>query len=100
MGLSTLNDPSTERRTQNPSMWVSSQLQIINDKYILRFLYKLFSPQIKFDIHDKYTDELLDRELAFDVEIKDINDNPPKFVAPTMIFDVKENSSEGEIAAL
>lgn len=50
---------------------------------------------IKFDIHDKYTDELLDRELAFDVEVKDINDNPPKFVAPVMIFDVNENTPEG-----
>lgn len=65
-----------------------------------RFLHKLLSPQIKFDIHDKYTDKLLDRELAFDVEVKDINDNPPKFVAPVMIFDVNENTPEGEFAAL
>lgn len=100
MELSTPINPSTERRTQNHSTWASSPSQIINDKYILRFLHKLLSPQIKFDIHDKYTDKLLDRELAFDVEVKDINDNPPQFVAPVMIFDVNENSPEGEFAAL
>lgn len=93
-------EPSTERRTQNPSMWATSQSQIINEKYISRFWHKLHSPQIKFDIHDKFTDELLDRELAFDVAVQDINDNAPLFVAPVMTFDVKENAPEGEFAAL
>lgn len=65
--------------------------------YISRFWHKLLSPQIQFDIYDKFTDRLLDKELAFDVQIQDINDNPPQFVAPSMIFNVNENAPEGEL---
>lgn len=64
------------------------------------FTQILLSPQIQFDIYDKMTNELLDKELAFDIEIKDINDNPPTFAEPEMTVDVKENTPEGEFKVL
>lgn len=54
------------------------------------------SQQIKFDIIDKYTRKKLDKELAFDIEIKDINDNAPTFSKPQMTIEVKENTIQGE----
>uniref|UniRef100_UPI0037E854CB cadherin-like protein 26 n=1 Tax=Semicossyphus pulcher TaxID=241346 RepID=UPI0037E854CB len=49
---------------------------------------------IKFDILHKVTGERLDKELAFDVELKDINDNAPKFQAPRMSALVKESTRD------
>uniref|UniRef100_A0A668VJD5 Cadherin domain-containing protein n=1 Tax=Oreochromis aureus TaxID=47969 RepID=A0A668VJD5_OREAU len=49
---------------------------------------------INFDVLDRKTGEKLDKELAFDVEIQDINDNPPKFSFPEITVDVKENIQE------
>lgn len=46
---------------------------------------------INFDVLDRNTGEKLDKELAFDVEIQDINDNPPKFSLPEVTVNVKEN---------
>ncbi|XP_077464068.1 cadherin-like protein 26 isoform X2 [Stigmatopora argus] len=50
---------------------------------------------IKFDILDIKTGGALDMELAFDVEIEDINDNAPRFVQPKMNAEVRENIDEG-----
>ncbi|XP_077579693.1 cadherin-like protein 26 isoform X2 [Stigmatopora nigra] len=50
---------------------------------------------IKFDILDMTTGGALDMELAFDVEIQDINDNAPRFVQPKMNAEVRENIDEG-----
>ncbi|XP_062315220.1 cadherin-like protein 26 isoform X1 [Osmerus eperlanus] len=49
---------------------------------------------IKFDILDKDTLEPVDRTLAFDVAIKDINDNAPVF-DPIAKASVKENLPQG-----
>ncbi|XP_046895960.1 cadherin-like protein 26 isoform X2 [Hypomesus transpacificus] len=49
---------------------------------------------IKFDILDKQTLKPVDRTLAFDVAIKDINDNAPSF-DPIEKATVKENLPQG-----
>lgn len=44
---------------------------------------------------DKKTDDLVDKTLAFDVEIKDKNDNRPEFTLSTIRVSVPENTPEG-----
>ncbi|XP_070695861.1 cadherin-like protein 26 [Pempheris klunzingeri] len=51
--------------------------------------------QIKFHILNKITNIEVDKELAFDVEIKDINDNVPIFENPPKRQTVMENRPEG-----
>ncbi|XP_023285303.1 cadherin-like protein 26 [Seriola lalandi dorsalis] len=65
-------------------------------KPIDREEYELF--HIKFDILDRETGDRIDRELAFDIQIKDINDNPPTFFQPQIQTDVKENTPEGYLS--
>ncbi|KAM3871778.1 cadherin-like protein 26 [Diretmus argenteus] len=50
---------------------------------------------IKFDILHKGTNLPIDRTLAFDVEVKDINDNAPKFEHSVMTATIPENMAEG-----
>ncbi|XP_029361394.1 cadherin-like protein 26 isoform X2 [Echeneis naucrates] len=66
---------------------------VIVHKPIDRERYSLF--HIKFDILDRDTGEKIDKELAFDVEVKDINDNAPRFSHPEIQADVMENTAEG-----
>lgn len=51
--------------------------------------------QIRFDVKDEITGETVDRTLAFDVAIKDINDNAPHFEPPNIKVSVRENTPEG-----
>ncbi|MED6248633.1 hypothetical protein ATANTOWER_002911 [Ataeniobius toweri] len=57
---------------------------------------KKASYHVTFDVFDKSTNTKIDRELAFDVDIKDINDNAPRFIAITKEASVKENTPSGE----
>ncbi|XP_049921086.1 cadherin-like protein 26 [Epinephelus moara] len=50
--------------------------------------------KIKFDILSKKTDTAIDKELAFNVEIKDINDNAPKFQHSRMKASIKESTQD------
>ncbi|XP_043977573.1 cadherin-like protein 26 [Gambusia affinis] len=55
------------------------------------------SYHITFDILDKITREKIDRDLSFDVDVKDKNDNAPRFTNEFQkSYDVKENTKEGE----
>ncbi|MEQ2284436.1 hypothetical protein AMECASPLE_021629 [Ameca splendens] len=56
---------------------------------------KKASYHITFDVFDKSTNTKIDRELAFDVDVKDINDNAPRFTAITKEASVKENTPSG-----
>ncbi|XP_034733324.1 cadherin-like protein 26 [Etheostoma cragini] len=51
--------------------------------------------KISFDILSKTLHTAIDDKLAFDVQVKDINDNAPTFFDLPTIVDVKENSEEG-----
>lgn len=63
-------------------------------------LLEYFNPQITFDVLDPDTGQGLDKNLAFDVDIKDINDNPPRFTKLTSTAHVKENAGEGKYIIL
>ncbi|XP_013865999.1 cadherin-like protein 26 [Austrofundulus limnaeus] len=54
---------------------------------------------ITFDVLNPETGQGLDKNLAFDVDIKDINDNPPRFVNLKQKAAVMENAEEGYLAA-
>uniref|UniRef100_A0A667ZAV0 Cadherin 26, tandem duplicate 1 n=1 Tax=Myripristis murdjan TaxID=586833 RepID=A0A667ZAV0_9TELE len=62
-------------------------------KPIDREKYKLF--HIEFDILDRTTGEFIDKTLAFDVNVKDINDNAPFFKPNVIDSTVFENIQEG-----
>ncbi|XP_048874467.1 cadherin-like protein 26 [Brienomyrus brachyistius] len=50
---------------------------------------------VRFDVLDRITNAIVDRTLAFDVAIKDINDNAPVFDRPVINADVKETTKGG-----
>ncbi|KAI1892810.1 hypothetical protein AGOR_G00137350 [Albula goreensis] len=52
---------------------------------------------IKFDVKDKRTGKYVDKQLAFDIEIMDINDNAPVFVKSELAVDVLESHEEGKL---
>ncbi|XP_024149674.1 cadherin-like protein 26 isoform X1 [Oryzias melastigma] len=48
-----------------------------------------------FDVYDKETNLKIDKKLAFNVDVNDINDNPPQFINIPETVTVKENQEEG-----
>ncbi|KAK2885915.1 hypothetical protein Q8A67_016752 [Cirrhinus molitorella] len=59
--------------------------------------YPLF--HVDFDVLDRKTGETVDKTLSFNVEIKDKNDNSPKFTPSSFRVNVPENTPEGIIQA-
>ncbi|XP_035995429.1 cadherin-like protein 26 [Fundulus heteroclitus] len=57
---------------------------------------KTSSFQIVFDVVDKATNMEIDKELSLDVEVKDLNDNAPKFINLVNKANVWENIKPGE----
>ncbi|XP_037629814.1 cadherin-like protein 26 isoform X1 [Sebastes umbrosus] len=62
-------------------------------KSVDREEFKIF--RIRFDILSKETGEKIDKELAFNIEVLDINDNAPIFHNPQMKVNVDENIPQG-----
>nr|XP_015823801.2 cadherin-like protein 26 [Nothobranchius furzeri] len=54
---------------------------------------------ITFDVWDESANTKMDRELSFDVQVKDLNDNAPMFTNITKIVSVDENTAEGFLPA-
>ncbi|XP_056126658.1 cadherin-like protein 26 [Rhinichthys klamathensis goyatoka] len=54
---------------------------------------------VDFDVLDRQTDKELDKTLSFNVDIKDLNDNSPKFSPEMIRVPVQENTPEGILQA-
>ncbi|RVE70671.1 hypothetical protein OJAV_G00067710 [Oryzias javanicus] len=61
-------------------------------KPIDRETYPCF--HVVFDVYDTETNLKIDKELAFDVEVKDINDNPPRFIKIPKVVLVNESQPQ------
>lgn len=69
----------------------------IGDIYLKQSLYhECFYPQIRFDVYDADTNQQIDKVLAFDVEVQDINDNAPVFKESVVSDSVAENTVSSE----
>uniref|UniRef100_A0A8C3XAN5 Cadherin 26 n=1 Tax=Cyanoderma ruficeps TaxID=181631 RepID=A0A8C3XAN5_9PASS len=53
--------------------------------------------QIRFDIEDRKSGELLDRPIFFKVKVKDINDNAPEFSMEEYGTTIREKHSKGKV---
>ncbi|XP_035513322.1 cadherin-like protein 26 [Morone saxatilis] len=87
-GMGVDEDPKGVFKINSQNGMVFAQRSIDRERYPEPF-------HIKFEIYDRLKQEPLDKELAFDIEIKDINDNAPAFLAPQIQENVKENIDEG-----
>ncbi|KAL4655280.1 cadherin-like protein 26 [Arapaima gigas] len=89
---------SGEGVTENPKGVFS-----INDTSGVVFVHKAIDREknptfhIKFDVVDRETNKILDKTLAFDVAVKDINDNPPIFQYSVLSVNVKEMTTAGDL---
>lgn len=67
--------------------------RLTRHRWLAEKTHASLSQQIKFDILDKDTKKKLDRAMAFDIEIMDINDNAPTFKSSQMTIEVNENAT-------
>ncbi|KAG5838416.1 hypothetical protein ANANG_G00223480 [Anguilla anguilla] len=67
--------------------------EVFAHKPVDREEYPIF--HIKFNVLDKRTGKVVDRQLSFDVEVIDINDNAPLFDEPLKKVVINENQEEG-----
>lgn len=52
--------------------------------------------QIRFDIENRKSGELLHRPIFFKIKVKDINDNAPEFSKEEYDTTIRENHGEGK----
>uniref|UniRef100_A0A4W4DTD8 Cadherin domain-containing protein n=1 Tax=Electrophorus electricus TaxID=8005 RepID=A0A4W4DTD8_ELEEL len=69
--------------------------EVFIHKPIDRELHPFFL--VKFDVHDRITDEILDKTLAFNMAIKDKNDNAPLFSPETLMFVMPSDPVPGQL---
>lgn len=55
-----------------------------------------FNPQVRFDVYDTQTNLKIDKELAIIVDVKDINDNPSKYINIPETVTAEANQEEDE----
>ncbi|KAK6471776.1 cadherin-like protein 26 [Huso huso] len=65
--------------------------------YMLKTIDREATPTfvIKFDVADRRTGKIVDQSLVFNIDVKDKNDNAPKFKNPVVDVLLKENSPAG-----
>ncbi|XP_058266836.1 cadherin-like protein 26 isoform X2 [Hemibagrus wyckioides] len=56
--------------------------------------------KVKFDVLDQESHTIVDKTLAFDVVIRDKNDNPPTFIPEVLNINIPENTKEGRLPIL
>ncbi|MGH0141308.1 UNVERIFIED_CONTAM: hypothetical protein FKN15_073695 [Acipenser sinensis] len=65
--------------------------------YMLKTVDREATPTfvIRFDVADRRTGKIVDQTLMFNIDVKDKNDNAPKFKNPVVDILLKENSPAG-----
>lgn len=69
---------------------------LICQSWLTCFLSYFYVVQIRCDVADRRTGEIVDKSLYFKVKVKDINDNAPEFHKKEFNITVKESHKRGE----
>lgn len=102
-----------ERWNNDLTMWLKANAkqiwckQLQNRRFFVLFWYLkgavqfilmsvLLLIQIRFDIENRKSGELLHRPIFFKIKVKDINDNAPEFSKEEYGTVIRENHSEGK----
>lgn len=81
---------------QKYRVWNISFRPTLLPAFSLVFVFLVADEQIRFDVIDERNNIAVDKTLAFDVAIKDINDNAPRFEPANIRVSVSENTKQGK----